>query len=491
MGKITFPRVQRLLLINPYAGYAQGTNESTVYPPIGLSYVAASAEQCGVHCNIIDAAALKLPIKSLFATIKAFVPDCIGITSNIVTAEAAIQTGKEIHARFPTIPLIFGGPYATAYPEYILKQTQGYLVIRGEAEETIKELLSRRVSLSSIRGISYKKGRRYIHTNQRPLIQDINTIPFPAYHLLPPLSVYKSRNRKTPIGVILSSRGCPYQCIYCNANIFGKQFRPRSVDNVLKEIDILVTTYHIKQLDVLDDNFTLLIERAEAIFDGIIKNKFNIRINLQNGVRADRLSPRLIRKMKQAGVYKATIGVESADLHIQKTIKKTLSLPKVVWAIKQFRKYDIITACTFIFGLPGETKKTIEKTIAFAIRANPHMANFSALVPLPQTAVYEMIQKNGTFLRPIEHGLPTGFITNTLYFKLDAINQELISFAMSSAFRLFYFRISKLIDLSKTIRSWGEFTWSLSMIYGVIKNINIFPSTKIFSRYLLHESEIC
>jgi len=473
MKNTVFPRIQRLLLINPYAWYAQGTNESTIYPPIGLSYVAACAEQCGVHCKIIDAAALKLSIESCIATIKAFAPDCIGITSNIVTAQSAIQTGKKIQTQFPTIPLIFGGPYATAYPEYILEQTQGYLVVRGEAEETIKELIFKRTPLSSILGISYKNGEKYIHTNQRPLIQDINTIPFPAYHLLPPLSVYKSRNRKTPIGVILSSRGCPYQCIYCNANIFGKQFRPRSVDNVLKEIDILVTQYNIKQLDILDDNFTLLVERAEAIFDGIIKNKYNILINLQNGVRADRLTPRLIQKMKQAGVYKATIGVESADLNIQKTIKKSLSLPKVVWAIKQFRRQDIITACTFIFGLPGETKKTIEKTITFAIRANPHIANFSALVPLPQTVVYEMIQKNGTFLQPIEHGLPTGFITDKLYFTLGSVNQNLVSYAMSRAFKKFYFRFSKIVDIVHTIRSFHEIQWTVNIIFGVLTNIRI------------------
>lgn len=474
MEKIIFPHVKRLLLINPYAWYAQGTNESTIYPPIGLSYIASIAEHCGASCAIVDAAVLKLPIESCIATIKSFTPDCIGITSNIVTAQAAIQTGKKIHSQFPKIPVIFGGPYATAYPEYILKQTHGHLVVRGEGEETMKELLTTHTPLLSIRGISYKNGNNYVHTPQRPLIQDINVIPFPAYHLLPPLSLYKSRNRKTPIGALLSSRGCPYQCIYCNANIFGKQFRPRSVDNVLKEIDLLVNTYHIKQLDILDDNFTLLVDRAEAILDDIIKKKYNILINLQNGVRADRLTPRLIGKMKQAGVYKATIGVESADLDIQKTIKKSLSLPKVVWAIKQFRKKGIITACTFIFGLPGETKNTIEKTISFAIRANPHIANFSALVPLPQTEVYEMIKKDGVFLQPIEHGLPTGFITDKLYFKLGSVNQHLVSYAMSRAFKRFYFRLSKAFDIISTIRSVHEIQWTIHIMSDVISNIRIF-----------------
>lgn len=478
MGKIIFPRIQRLLLINPYAWYARGVNESTIYPPVGLSYVAAIAERCGIQCAIIDAAVLKLPIESCITKIKSFSPDCIGITSNIVTAQAAINTGKEIRTRFPEIPLVFGGPYATAYPEYILQQTKGYLVVRGEAEETIKELLTERTPLSSILGISYSYKNTYIHTNQRPLIKDINIIPFPAYHLLPPLSLYKSRNRRTPMGVILSSRGCPYQCIYCNANIFGKQFRPRSVENVLEEIHLLINKYHIQQLDILDDNFTLLENRAEAIFDGIITRKHNILINLQNGVRADRLTTRLIKKMKQAGVYKATIGVETADLGIQKTIKKSLSLPKVIWAIKQFRKEGIITACTFIFGLPGETKKTIERTITFAIRANPHIANFSALVPLPQTAVYQMIQKDGAFLQPIEYGLPTGFITDKLYFTLGSVNQQLVSFAMSKAFKQFYFRPVKFVDIIKTILSWKEILWTVNMIFDVIKNIHLFSPIK-------------
>ena len=158
---------------------------------------------------------------------------------------------------------------------------------------------------------------------------------------------YRTRSRKKPFAPIFTSRGCPFRCTFCNANIFGKTFRARSPENVIGEIDLLVKKYGVKQIDIIDDNFSENISRAEEIIDLIISRDYNLAINFQNGLRADKLTRGLIHKMKQAGVYKVGIGIESANAKIRIKIKKGLDLRHVENAIKWFREEGIITVGFF------------------------------------------------------------------------------------------------------------------------------------------------
>jgi len=449
--------IQKATFINPYPSYAKGINEATVYPPLGLAYIASSLEKHGISCQIIDAHALRLDHRTIYHTAKSFKPDLIGITTNIVTADAAIGLGQYLRYKFPQTLLVFGGPYATAESAYILRQTKGDIVVVGEGEETITDVVKHPDNLFSVPGIFFRKGKRIHRTPLRPLIPDLDSIPFPSYHLLPPLSFYKSRSRATPIGVMLTTRGCPYGCIYCNKNIFGKTFRMRSPANVLIEMELLTGTYGVRQIDILDDNFTLNTSWAETVLDEIIQRKIRVLLNFQNGIRADRLTPRLVAKMKRAGTYKAGIGIESGDPAIQKIIKKSLSLSKVLKAARMLRRAGIVVVGFFMIGIPGETGETIQKTIDFAKKVNPHIANFSVVVPLPQTELYDIIKKKGRFLH--EHGSATGFFTDHLLFEVGEVNENLIRRYVSIAYKSFYLRPSKIIDILLSIRSFSELRW--------------------------------
>ena len=449
--------IKKALFINPYPFYAKGTNEATMYPPLGLAYIAASLEKHGVVCTIIDAHVLKLNHHAIHRIVKSFKPDLIGITSNIVSADEAIALGAYLRKKFPTTLLVYGGPYATAESAFMLKKTHADIVVVGEGEETIVDIIKHPNNLPSILGISYRKGTIIRHTPPRPLVADLDSIPFPAYHLLPPFSSYSSRSRATPIGVILTTRGCPYSCIYCNKNIFGKTFRMRSPSNILTEMELLTGRYGVRQIDVLDDNFTLNTEQAETVLDGIIQRKIKVLLNFQNGVRADRLTPRLVKKMKQAGTYKAGIGIESGDPAIQKIIKKSLSLPKVIKAANMLRREGIVVVGFFMMGIPGETGKTIQKTIDFAKKVNPHIAVFSVAIPLPQTELYDIIKRDGTMIA--DHGTTTGFFSDHLRFEIGEVNETLIRTYVSIAYKSFYLRPSKIIDILLTIRSYSELRW--------------------------------
>jgi len=398
MKKYAAHTIQKALFINPNPTYAKGTNEATMYPPLGIAYIASTLEKQGIVCKIIDAHVLRLDQKEIYQQAKSFHPDIIGITAMIVSAEAAISLGAYLRKKFPNTLLVFGGPYPTAESAFVLKQTNGDIVVQGEGEDTIVDIIRRPNELPSILGISYRSGKTIRQNPPRPLIADLDSIPFPAYHLLPSFSHYKSRSRRTPIGVMLTTRGCPYACIYCNKNIFGKTFRMRSPTNVLTEMELITGRYGVRQIDILDDNFTLNTQWAETVLDKMIERKINVLLNFQNGVRADRLTPRLVKKMKRAGTYKAGIGIESGDPAIQKIIKKSLSLPKVKRAIDMLRKQNIVTVGFFMIGIPGETGSTIQKTIDFAKKVNPHIATFSVVVPLPQTELYDIVKQDGVFI---------------------------------------------------------------------------------------------
>lgn len=462
-------RIQKILFINPYPVYASGINEATIYPPLGMAYIAATLEKDNLECKIIDAAVLKLNQAELIAEIRKFKPDAIGISTNIVTAKAGVELGKVLRQKFSRMLLIYGGPYATAESDLILRNTGADIVVFGEGEATMEEITKNLRNLKDIKGIVYRHGAKIIRNPPRELIADLDSIPFPAYHLLPNFRLYHSRSRKTPIGFLVTSRGCPFGCIFCNKNIFGRRFRMRSAANVLTEIELLVGRYKVKQIDVLDDNFTLHIPRAEKICDEIIKRKIQVLLNFQNGVRADRLTPRLIHKMRQAGTYKAGIGIESGDPRIQKIIKKSLSLPKVARAVRMLRKEGIVVVGFFMIGLPGDNPQSLTQTINFAKKVNPHIANFSVVVPLPQTELYEIIKNKGKFITDTRFGSESGFYSDHFNFELGAVNKKLIRTYVAKAYREFYLRPGKIIDMMLSIKSPDELRWIIDAAKPLVR----------------------
>lgn len=464
-------KIKKIVFISAYPYYAKGVNEATLYPPLGVAYISSVLVKQDIECRIIDAAVFERSNEEVAKEIKEFNPDIIGITTNIITAKAAMELGQLLRKKFPNKLIIYGGPYATSYPEIILKKAGGDIVVRGEGEITTTELLQNLGNLNGVKGISYRVGNRIFHNQNRELIEDLDILPFPAFHLLPDFKYYRSRSRKTPIGFLMSSCGCPYQCIYCNSNIFGKKFRPRSWSNVLTEIKLLVGRYGVKQIEVLDDNFTLDMVRAEKIFDEVLRRKIKVLFNFQNGIRADRLNTRLAKKMKKAGVYKTNIGVESGDPRIQKIIKKSLDLKKVIYASKILRKEGVLVFCSFMIGLPGETAESLQRTIDFAIRVNPHVANFMVVVPLPQTELFEMIEREGKFTQTIDFGSGTGFYTDNFYYEIGAVNQKLVREYVSRAYRQFYFRPAKILDSLLAIRTYKEFKWTMGTTTPLLKVI--------------------
>ena len=466
--------IKKIMFINPYPHYARGINEATIYPPLGIAYIAAMLEKHGYECRLIDANILQIPNDELLKMIEKENPDLLCVSINVSTAKAgntlALEVKKKLNKK-----VIIGGVQASSVTERTLRQTQADAVVLGEAEATVLELVQKDCDPHDVMGLAYLENDQVVYTPKRPLIKDLDDLPWPAYHLLPPLKMYKSRSRKSPVAPIFTSRGCPYQCIFCSSSskksVFGPTFRVRSPENVVGEIEYLAKNFGVRQVDVLDDNFTLDMARTDKICDLLIEKKVKVLINLQNGVRADRLTRDLVFKLKKAGVYKAGIGIESGDPQIIKNIKKSLDLEQVKRAINWFREAGIIIYGFFIFGHPGEDEEKMQRTIDFAIEANPHIANFVGSVPLPGTELYDIIEKEGKFTKSVIDGVEGGYQGGIYSFELGKVNQDLINKFLKKAFREFYFRPSKMIEMARISLSPGEIKWSLHAAMPIVKNI--------------------
>lgn len=465
-----------LLLINPYPEHAYGTNETTIEPPLGLGYLASVTEQKGLTCQIIDANLLQTKRSELLIQIKKIKPKIVGISVNLYTYQTALKIANSIKKRSPSIFVILGGPTPTSTPQKLMKECIADAICVGEGEETLNEILERYINnkhlFRNVPGIIYRNGKRIIQNTPRGFIQDINTLPMPAYHLFPDLLKYKSRAIKKPFAPILTSRGCPFQCVFCSKDVFKYTCRMRSPENVLAEIDMLVNKYGVKQIDILDDNFTLSKDRTKKILDLIIKRNYDLYINLQSGVRTEGIDQNIINKMKKAKIFKIPFGVESGDEHILQVIRKQLDLKRVIKCTEMAKKAGMKVYGFFIIGLPGDTPETMQKTIDFAIKMNPNIANFAIAIPFPGTELYNMIKRDGKFLVNMDDGVNAGFYANQVFYELNGMDRNEILRYYKKAMRSFYMRPSKIFELLSGTRSLSEFQWLFETSVSIFKKIS-------------------
>jgi radical SAM superfamily enzyme YgiQ (UPF0313 family) len=304
-----------------------------------------------------------------------------------------------IKQSYPGIITVVGGVHASVAPEELIKDDSIDYVISGDGEEAFCKLIDA-VNAGQINpglpGLAFRVNGRPV-INER-IISDtpLDSLPFPAWDLVD-LEKYFPKVRQSVIHAherymsIFTSRGCPYQCVYCHP-VFGKKYRTRSAQNVCDEINILYHKYGIRELHVADDTFNLDIPRAEKILDFIIENKLDLRISFPNGVRADRLTDRLLNKMKKAGTFMVSYAIETASPRMQKIIKKNVELDKVFDIVKKTDKLGIIANGFFMIGFPGETREEIEMTIRYALKSKFHTASFFVVTPNPGTELYEMVK---------------------------------------------------------------------------------------------------
>lgn len=374
--------------------YPPWTESTYVNLPLGVAYMAAVLLEEDHIVKVIDAPAEKIGVEEIKKRVKKFSPDFVAISAVTPMIKSAMECAIAVK-KVSDAKIIFGGVHPSLVPSEILALKQVDFVVRGEGEMTMKELVEGKL-ISSINGLSYKKGKKITHNRERVLLEDLDKLPFPARDLFPLERYRQHLGEYKSFITMMTSRGCPFKCAYCinstNA-MFGKRYRAMSAERVVEEIKYILDIYQPKEIDFYDDNFTFNQKRVEKICDLIIKNKLKFKWKCSS--RSEFVSEGLLKKMKKAGCYIIAYGAESGDEKILNRINRTQTLESVRKAFKLTKKAGIKTLAYFMIGLPGETKKTLEKTLQFAIELDPDYAQFAIITPFPGTKLYDIYKKKG------------------------------------------------------------------------------------------------
>jgi len=388
-----------IALIYPYAATAHSKldKKSAKGMPIGIAYLGAYLEKEGHNMNLVDAEALDLSIEDTIKEALKNNPKLVGISCETVSIMEAYKLVKKIKEENPEIKTMIGGSHASSTPKKTLSSSE-YLdfVIYGEGEITLLELvkaIEENKSFEDINGLVYKKNNEIIINKPRKLIENLDSIPFPARHLLP-LNKYIHSIFWEKTTIMITSRGCPNNCIFCGSKMtFGRRARFRSVKNVIKEIDEIVNKFKIKNIVMNDDTFTLNKQRTIKICKEIIKNNFDIKFLCAS--RVNTMDQEVADYLEKAGCKIVTFGIESGDEQILKNIKKGIDLNQVKKAVEAVKNTSMEAHGSFMFGNPGETEETMKKTIEFAKSLPLDKYQFSITTPFPGTELWDIAKKEG------------------------------------------------------------------------------------------------
>ena len=449
-----------------------GLNSGSLWPPLGLASMAAFLGSKGYTATIIDAWLELLDNDIILQRIPEG-SDYIGINIDSFKFNVVQDLCKKIKHQKQDIFIILGGPFAHVSPDLLLKEFACDCVVQGEGEYALHEIIKARktgiTDFYDAPGVWWKGDDGIVRNTPQKRIMDLDSLPFPAYHLLPPLEKYKSFSRQMPVAPLITSRGCAFSCSFCSRGCFRGQVVFRSAQHVLGEIDLLVTKYGIRQLDILDDNFILHKERMEQIFDGIISRNYKLSINFNSGIRSEGLTKEHFVKMKQAGAIKVSFGIESADENVLKLCNKKLNLSTIEKAVEYARSAGIIVCGFFIIGLPGENEEAFQKTLQFARKLQLDIANFCIAIPFPGTGLYKQISENGKFVSDTDRDLTHGFYGNKVFCLYGDQHEEEILRRYKMAYREFY-SLGTLLRLFLKLRSFNEWAWVLKSGMSVIVN---------------------
>ncbi len=448
------------------------------WQPLGVLYIGASLLNAGHKVKFFDGSFLSHA--EILEGVKNYTPEFVGIYSNTPLWKKAQETASDVKKISRDIFITVGGPYPIAKKEVCLAECSDIdCAVTGEGEITVTEIAEKLdgcMSLGGVEGAMYRKGSEIVKNPLRPLIQSLDSIPFPARELLEDPNLYSpppGTYIRKPVAIVITSRGCDAKCIYC-FQYGGGAIRYRSVENVMAEIEQCVEQGY-REVRFLDDTFCGDYKRAMKIANEIKARGLNFP--WYASARANQVDKPLLRAFKEAGCWAMLFGAESGVQKNLNTIKKGATLEQTRSAVKAAKEVGLKVCTPFIFGIPGETFEEGLKTIEFACELDADIANFHSLAPFPGTELYDNIEQYGTMSSDVENFTfqGTAFIPYTM-------TREEIEKLRSIAFKKFYsrpkfilrklFEIRSMNDLravSKGLRSlfW---LWAKGNLFRVRKN---------------------
>lgn len=396
----------RVLFINPFGSNwiegMQDKSEAAVrMAPNGLLSMAAYLEQRKIEAAIHNCRgpATREGTRNLLALIAEFKPEIVGFTAVTSSFLNAYKQAEAIRSRFPHIPIVAGGVHVSALRGRILERFPAIdLVITGEGEKAMAQL-TEGVRPEAIQGLVYRDGKEIRDNGIRTDLCELDSLPFPAYHKLDgfpgKFEAALFNYPKAPTATIISSRGCPYQCSYCDRSVYRRSFRYNSAEYLYEHMAFLKKEFGIRHVFFYDDLFTFNRERIEK-FCGLLQKK-PLRMTFNCAVRAGHADDALLRMLKASGCWMVSLGIESGAPEILARHKTKVNFSEMNDTVKRIRKAGLRAKGLFMMGLPGETEETIKMTTDFINGLELDDMNMTKFTPFPGSPIYRNIHEEGAF----------------------------------------------------------------------------------------------
>ncbi len=437
---------------------------TAVWAPVSLAIIAAVLENEGFEVKLDDCIVNEIDFPQLQQELKRFKPDLIVIntaTPSIVTDLKVASLAKKANPKCKTV--VFG-IHVTALPEESLKMEPALdCVVRGEPEITIKDIalaIRKKRGLEKIKGISFKKGKKIVHNPDRPPLENLDKLPFPAWqhikinrHLMP--------FKNTPFLLVATGRGCPYQCKFCaDKTFYGMRLRLRSPKSVVDEIEWVGKKFGVKDFLFWSESFTINHQFAQSVAQEIIRRR--LKVSWVCNSRVDTVDYPLLKKFAQAGCWMIGYGIESGEQKVLDMMEKGTTLKQAKRAVQDAHRAGLEVTGHCVIGYPGETRKTTQQTIEFAKNLDLDFVQFYCAVPFPGSDLFDLAKKEN-WITSEDWGF---FEQNFSVLTTPNLKAEEVMELRRQAFNNFYLRPKIIWQTIKRIRSFGD----LKQFFWMVKD---------------------
>lgn len=434
-----------IIFINPpltlEERYGKLSSGGSLLAPLGLATLAAITRDKGFKTELIDSAALELSYEKTVDQIMQRAPKYVGITATTIAIHNAAKLAQELKKKCKDIFIIIGGPHISSIPEDTLSRFPQFDAgVIGEGDVTIVEMLNtlqENKDLKQVQGLIIRVNGSIERTPGRELLPDLDKLPLPAWDLLPNLTQYYRPAANSfyqfPSSGVVTSRGCPGKCIFCDRTVSGDKLRMYSASYLMRMVKHLYSNYGVRDIIFHDDNFIAFRKRLYEFCDMLIKE--NLKLTWSCTARVDMVTPELLKMMKRSGCWQIAYGIESGSQEVLDFLKKGITLNQIKDALRWTKEARIMNRGYFMIGVPTETVQSIRKTIDFLLELKLDDFHMSMYTPHPGTEIAKSIHEYGIVDNDWRKfgGWHPVFIPNGLSKK------ELVYYH-KLAFRRFYFR---------------------------------------------------
>jgi anaerobic magnesium-protoporphyrin IX monomethyl ester cyclase len=452
---------KKIILVNPPLSgkdrYGNLARAGAYMPPLGLGFLASVLRNRGFDVRLLDCEALGLDVRQAVKNIFSFEPDYVGITAVTISIHSAAELAAELKKTDKTPRVILGGTHVSAVPEETMRLFPQFDIgVIGEGEVTIVRLLEdtdNNRPLSGINGIVYRDNGKVIKNQGMPLIDNLDSLPFPAWDMYPELKKYYRPStfgfQKLPSTSLITSRGCLGKCSFCSDVVWQRRYREHSVGYVMDMIKELYYKYGIRDIAIYDGVFGVNRARLLKLCEALIRE--NLDLAWSCNFRIEMAETEILRAMKKAGCWSIAYGIESCSREILEFLQKNIDLDMIRRTLKMTKEAGILSKGYIMIGSPLETAATIKKTLDVILELDLDILTVNSFTPFPGTLDYERADKYGSFKRDWKL-----LNQHNLVFIPYGLTQEQISYYIRLITRKFYLRLKIL---------WKYFKMSLNPFY--------------------------